>query len=116
MPGLEHGYQRGVGMIGQTVIVAVIIGKMVPVLVDAGILPPGLFSWVIILSIFTAVMTVDASRYWSFGYLAGVCIGISIALPIFIKAGILGALDLLIYGGVALGAVFLRVKIHSSDF
>ncbi|WP_224447017.1 hypothetical protein [Haloprofundus salilacus] len=103
-------------MIAQTVIVAVLIGKGVPILVEAGLLPRGLFWWVIPASIFSAVMTVDASRFWSFGYLAGVVIGIAIALPLFIRAGFLGPLDLLIYGGVAVGAVGLRVKIHSSSF
>lgn len=103
-------------MIAETVILALFIGKIVPVLVDAGLLPRGLFWWIIPASIFTAIMTVDASRYWSFGYLAGVCIGIFIALPIFLKARLLSPLDLLIYGGVAVGAVWLRVKIHSSRF
>jgi len=116
MPGFEHGYERGVGMIAETVAVALLIGKLVPILVEAGYLPSGLFWWIIPASIVSVVMTVDASRFWSFGYLAGVCIGIFIALPTFIKAGLLGPLDLLIYGGFAVGAVGLRVKIHSSSY
>lgn len=116
MPGLEHGYERGVGMIAQTVVVALLIGKLVPTLVESGYLPPGLFWWIIPASIVSVVMTVDASRYWSFGYLAGVCIGIFIALPIFIKAGLLGPFDLLLYSGLAIAAVGLRVKIHSPSF
>lgn len=116
MPGADHGLKRGVGMIAETVILAIFIGKIVPVLVDVGLLPQGLFWWVIPASIFTAVMTIDASRYWSFGYLAGVSIGIFIALPIFIEAGLLSFFDLLIYGGIAVGSILLKASIHSSSF
>ena len=59
---------------------------------------------------------VDASRYWSWGYLAGVVIGIYLAIPVFLDAGLLNVLDVLIYGGLAIGAIGLRVKIHSSGF
>lgn len=116
MPGMDHGLERGFGLIVETVVVALLISELVPLLVEQGMLPSDIFWWVIPVSIVSAVMTVDASRYWSFGYLAGVCIGIYLAIPIFLEAGLLGALDLLIYGGLALAAVGLRVKIHSSGF
>mgnify|MGYP006277260655 CR=1 FL=1 len=116
MPGAEHGFERGFGIIVETAIVAIIIGKVVPAFVDAGLLPQGLFWWIIPASIFSAIMTIDASRYWSFGYLAGVCIGIFIALPVFQGAGLLTTLDLIIYLGVAVGAIILRINIHRSGF
>ncbi len=116
MPGMDHGLNRGLSIIIETVIVAFIVGKLVPVFVEAGLLPRGLFWWIIPVSVVSAVMTVDDSRYWSYGYLAGVVIGILIALPIFIEAGLLSLLDLLIYGGLAVGAIVLRIKIHSSSF
>lgn len=116
MPGMDHGLERGFGMIVETVVVALLISELVPLLVEQGMLPSGIFWWVIPVSIVSAVMTVDASRYWSFGYLAGVCIGIYLAIPIFLEAGLLSPLDILIYGGLALTAVGLRVKIHSSGF
>lgn len=116
MPGANHGLERGLGMIAETAILAIFIGKVVPTLVDAGLLPRGLFWWVIPASIFTAVMTIDASQYWSFGYLAGVSIGIFIALPILIETGLLGFFDLLIYGGIAVGSILLKASIHSSSF
>lgn len=116
MPGFEHGSQRALRMVIETAVLAILIGKIVPALVDTGYLPRGLFWWIIPVSIITAIITVDKSRYWSFSYLAGVCIGIFIALPIFLKAGLLGPLDLLIFGGVAASTIGLRVKIHSSRF
>jgi len=116
MPGLEHGYERGVSMVVGALIVAVLVGEIVPMLVEQGYLPPGLFSGLIVLSIVGIVMTVDASRYWSFGYLAGFVIGVFLALPMLSRTEFIGPLDWLLYGGAAVGAVALRVKIHSSSF
>lgn len=116
MPGLDHGIERGIEMIVETVIVAILLSEFVPALVEQGILPIGLFWWVIPTSIVSAVMVVDDSRYWSYGYLAGVCIGLFLTIPIFLDAGLLSILDLLIYGGIAIGAIVLRIKIHSSGF
>lgn len=85
MPRIEHGLNRGLSILVETVIVAFIVGKLVPAFVEAGLLPRGLFWWIIPASIISAVTTVDDSRYWSYGYLAGVVIGIFIALPIFLR-------------------------------
>lgn len=103
-------------MVVGALIVAVIIGEEVPMLVEAGIIPSGLFSGIIVPSIVGIVMTVDASRYWSFGYLFGFVIGIFVALPTLSQTEYIGPLDWLLCGGTAVGAVALRVKIHSSDF
>lgn len=112
MPGIEHGYQRGISMVVKAIVIAVLIGELVPALVEAGLLPKGLFSGFVILSIIGVVATIDQSRYWSFGYLAGFCIGIPLALGAFLQTGFLGFFDLLLYGGVALGVLALRVSIH----
>lgn len=114
MPGSGHGLERGVGIITETAVIAIIISEVVPLLVEQGLLPRGLFWWVIPVSIVSVVLTIDASRYWSWGYLGGVVIGIFIALPIFLEAGLLSALDLVIYSGLAIGTIALRLKIHSS--
>lgn len=116
MPGLGHGWERGIKMVVGAVIGAVILGEIIPLIVDQGLIPSWLFWLVFPASISSAILIVDASRYWSFGYLAGVVLGIFFALPIFLDAGLLGPLDLLIYGGVAVGSVALRVKIHNSSF
>ena len=116
MPGIEHGYERGVKTVVGALIVGVLVGRAVPVLVEYGLLPAGLFKGLVVLSIVSVVMTIDASRYWSFGYLAGFVIGIFFALPILSQTEFIGLTDWLLYGGAAVAAVFLRVKIHSSDF
>lgn len=116
MPGVEHGYERGVSMVVGAVVIAVLTGAVVPRVVEAGLLPRGLFSGIIVLSIIGIVMTVDASRYWSFGYLAGFVIGIFFALPTLAQTDFIGLFDWILYGGAAVGAVALRIKIHSSSF
>jgi hypothetical protein len=116
VPGLEHGYERGISTVAGALIVAVLIGEVVPRLVEAGLIPPYLFSGVIVLSIISIVMTVDASRYWSFAYLAGFVIGVFFALPVLSQTDFIGPVDWLLYGGAAVGAVVLRFKIHSSSF
>lgn len=52
-------------------------------------------------------MVVDDSRYWSYGYLAGVYIGLLIAIPVFLDAGLLSVLGLMIYSGLGIGAIAL---------
>jgi len=116
MPGFEHGFQRGVNAVVTALIVGVIVGLLAPRLVEAGLLPPGLFSGLIVLSIFTAIMTVDASRYWPYAYLGGFVIGVFLALPVLSQTEFIGLTDWLLYGGTAVGAVALRLKIHSSGF
>lgn len=114
MPGIEHGYKRGLGMVVGALVVTVVVGEVVPVLVEQGIIPPGLFSGFVVLSIVGIVLTVDASRYWSFGYLAGFVIGVFVALPALSQTAFIGVSDWLLYGGAAAGAVALRLRIHTS--
>ncbi|WP_238717510.1 hypothetical protein [Natronorubrum halophilum] len=61
-------------------------------------------------------MTVDASRYWSFGYLTDFVIGIFFALPMLTQIDFIGHTDRILYGGAAVGAVTLQIKIHNSSF
>lgn len=116
MPGFENGVQRGLDVVVGTLIFGIVSGALVPALVDAGLLPAGLFQIVVVLSIFSTVMTVDKSRYWSFAYLGGFVVGVFFALPLLSHTQFIGPIDWLLYGGVAIVAVALRVKIHSSSF
>jgi FtsH-binding integral membrane protein len=116
MPGFDHGVQRGLDAVVGALIFGVVSGALVPTLVDAGLLPPGLFTGFVVLSIFSTVMTVDASRYWSFAYLGGFVVGVFFALPLLSQTQFIGPMDWILYGGTAVGAVALRVKIHSSSF
>lgn len=116
MPGVEHGLDRGVSMVVSALVGAVLIGEVVPRLVETGLLPRGLFTGFIVISIVSIVITIDASRYWSFGYLAGFVIGVFLALPMLSQTDFIGFTDWILYGAAAVGAVALRVKIHSSSF
>lgn len=115
MPGIEHGIERGIGVVVEAVVVAVILGEVVPRLVEAGLLPPGLFSGIVVLSIVGIILTVDASRYCSYGYLAGFVIGAFWALPVLSQTEFLGITHWILYGGAAVGAIILRIKIHNSS-
>lgn len=103
-------------MIVGAAIGGVLIGKLVPVLVEQGLLPPGLFWWVIPFSIVSVILVIDASRFWSWGYLVGVLIGLFMFIPAFLDAGLIGSFDILLYAGLTIGAIALRVRIHSSDY
>lgn len=116
MPGIEHGYQRGISMVVGALIVAVLIGEVVPRLVKSGVISPGVFSGLIVISIASLIMTVDASRFWSFGYLAGFVIGVFLALPLLSQTDFIGIFDWILYGGTAVATLALRIKIHSSSF
>jgi len=74
-------------MFVETVMVVISIGKIALILVEQEMLPTGLFWWIIHVSIFTVIVTVDDSRYWSFGYLAGVAVVFSSRCPSFWKRG-----------------------------
>lgn len=76
MPGADHGFQLGVTSLVGALIVSVVVGGVIPEFVDTGLLPPGIFSGLVVISILTAFMTVDASRYWSYAYLAGFACGV----------------------------------------
>ena len=43
MPGIDHGLERGFAMIVETVVVALIISELVPLLAEQGVYPAGVF-------------------------------------------------------------------------
>ena len=109
MPSAEHGFERGVARIVEAVVVAAIYSAFV----EAGFVPKIYFTLFNMASIVALVFLIDKSRYWSFGYLAGWILGIIISLNALLQTEFLGWFDLLIYGATMVGAVYLRVKIHS---
>lgn len=113
MPDFKHGLQRGASTIVTAFIVSLLTKSVVLELVEADVLPKGLFSGIIVLSIVSVVMTIDKSRYWSFRYLAGFPIGIFLTLPLLDQTTFIGHTDWILYSVAAIGAIALRVKIHS---
>lgn len=109
MPGADYGLERGVAMVLEAGVVAVIFSE----LVNQGLIP---YSWFIlfnVVSIAGLVLLVDGSRYWSFGYLFGWVGGIMLSLSTLAQTELIGFFDLVVYGATAVAAVYLRVKIHS---
>ena len=60
MPDMDHGLERGFGMIVETVIVALLISELVPLPVEQSIPPSGIFWWVIPVS--TALLKSHSSN------------------------------------------------------
>lgn len=114
MPGIERGFERGLSVVVEAVVVSIILGKLVPVLVEAGLLPKYVFSLFMMASIFATVMMIGNAKYWSFGYLAGVCLAIPFGLGAFLQTGILGLSDYLLLGLTLVGSIALKVKIHAT--
>jgi len=108
MPGPEHGFERGLGMIIEAVVIAAIWASFI----ETGLVPRWIFVLFNIASIVGLVFFIDKTRYWSFGYLIGWIGGLLLGLDVLIQTEVLGLLDLLIYGGVLVGAIWIRVKIH----
>ncbi|WP_159903642.1 hypothetical protein [Salinirussus salinus] len=109
MPKFPDGLERGFGMIIEAVIVAAIFSAFI----ESGLIPKWVFVAFNIVSIVALVFLIDKSRYWSFGYLAGYVIGVVFSLSTLMSTEFLGILDVILYLGVAFGAVYLRVRIHT---
>lgn len=108
MPKIEHGFQRSVGMILEVVVVA----AMFSALVKLGLVPKFYFTLFNIISIIGLVFLIDKSRYWSFGYLAGWILGMFFSMRTLLQTKFLGFFDLILYCATAIGAIYLRFKIH----
>lgn len=101
--------ERGLGM----VIEAVIVAALWAAFIQGGLLPRWLFVFFNVFSIIGLVFLIDKTRYWSFGYLAGWVVGLLISLDVLIQTGFLSLFDFILYGPVAGGAIWLRVRIHT---
>jgi len=101
--------ERAFGMVVEAGVVALVFSSFV----EQGLLPHSLFVLYNVASIVGLVFLIDKSRYWSFGYLFGWVAGIFMSLGTLVQTDLLGLLDLLIYSGTTVAAVYLRVKIHS---
>lgn len=113
MPGFGNGVNRGVGMVVEALIVGILLGKVVPTLVEAGLLPKYMFTLFMVASIISTVAVVGNALYWSFGYLAGVCIAIPLAIDMLWQTGFLGPLDLVLYSVVIVGSMAVKVRAHT---
>lgn len=113
MPSIGDGIDRGLNKILGAFFSGIILGAFGPVLVDAGLFPAGLISALVVLSIFSAVMTIDSSQYWAFPYLAGFGISTIFMLSVLSQTHLIGIFDWLLYGGTVLVATALRVRKHT---
>ena len=108
MLGLEHGIERGFAMVVEAAVVAVVFSAFV----KAGLVPRFYFFLFNAASIAGLVFLIDKTRYWSWGYLLGWLLGLSLSLGTLIQTEMLTILDLLLYAVIAAGALYVRTKIH----
>lgn len=112
MPGFRHGAKRGMVLILLAFLVAVFVVRVIPENIAMGTLPPWTFAVAGAAAVFSLGLTVKASKYWSYAYLGGFVIGVGATLFILMHTKFIGIRELLLYGGAAVAAVGLRVKIH----
>jgi hypothetical protein len=112
MPGFRHGATRGILLIGTAFLATILVTYGLPLVGAADRVPdwagPALGAAVIL----SLALTLKASKYWSYAYLGGFIGGVGLALFVALRTPVLGLRSLLLYGGAAVAAVVLRVKIH----
>lgn len=113
MPGFRHGAKRGVLLVVTAFLVAVGVTYLLPRMTSTVSVPQWVFPAVGVAVIVSMGLTLKASKYWSYAYLAGFIIGVGVPLVVLLQTRFLGLRALLLYGGAAVGAVALRVKIHA---
>lgn len=112
MPGFRHGAKRGILLILSAFLVAVGVSYVLPRVVSMDTIPAWVFPAVGVAVILSMGLTLKASKYWSYGYLGGFIVGIGLTLLVLLQTRFLGLRALALYGGAAVVAVALRVKIH----
>lgn len=108
MPGFEHGYKRAVSeIIGGIVTSAMLNAFILTEVIDS--------SWVLyfkLLNMFGLITLILAMPYWGTIYLLGWLIG----LFILSKSGLVGFLDFVIYFGIPLMILFIRLIKKFEEF
>ena len=110
MLSAEHGFERGIKMIVETAILAIILGYLIPAFVEAGLFPKYMWTMLIHVALFSSVIWIKDSRSWSVGYLFGVVFGILLGLILFAESPLITSFDIILYVVVGLGAVLLKFK------
>lgn len=94
-------------------LVAVGVTFLLPRVVSMDAIPPWVFPAVTVAVILSMGLTLKASKYWSYAYLGGFIVGVGLTLLVLLQTRFLGLRALVLYGGAAVAAVALRVKIHA---
>lgn len=108
MPRFEHGVERAVGMVVEAIVVAVLFSAFI----EAGLIPKIYFTLFNLVSIVGLILLIEKAKYWGFGYLAGWILGLVFSLSTLIQTEFLGLFDLLLYGAVAAGTIYVKIKVR----
>lgn len=112
MPGIRHGAKRGAVLVLGGFLLAIVGSLLAPVARESGLVPWWVLPLVGVGAVVSLGLTVKISKYWSYRYLGGFVLGIAITLPLVLQTAFLGLREVVLYGGAALAAVFLRAKLH----
>ena len=107
MPGFEDGYQRAVSVIG-VVITAIILNAFI----FLGLLDPSFILYFKLLNMLALIALVLTMPYWGTFYLIGWLFG----LIIMVKSGLVSILDFIIYFGIPLVILIIRVCKKADEF
>ena len=108
MPGFEHGYRRAVS----EVIIGVITAAILNAFISSGLLDPSFALYFKLLNMLSLIILVIAMPYWGTIYLMGWLFG----LIIMAKSGLVGILDFIIYFGIPLTILIIRLCKKANEF
>jgi len=112
MPGFRHGARRGLVLVGGAFLAALFVARVLPLVAADRPTPDWLVPALGVAVVVSLGLTLKASKYWSYAYLGGFVLSVGLALAVLLQAPFIGAREVLLYGGAAVGAVLLRVTIH----
>lgn len=112
MPGFRHGAKRGLVIVTVGLVVAVLSAVLLPVVVEAGVVPAWVAPVAGGLAVAMMLLRVKASKYWSYRYMAGFAIGLALPLPFLLQTSFVGLRELLLYGGAAVAVVAFKLWIR----
>ena len=108
MPDSGDGFERAFGMVIEAIVVAVLFSAFV----EAGLIPKIYFTLFNLISIVGLILLIEKAKYWGFGYLAGWILGLVFSLGTLIQTEFIGLFDLFLYGAVAAGTIYVKIKVR----
>lgn len=106
MPGFEHGYERAI----TEIVIGVFLSIVLNAFIQSGLLDPSWLLYFKILNMLSSIILIMAMPYWGTTYLIGWLFG----LYVMWQAGLVGILDLVIYFGIPLLFLIMRIA-HTLD-
>ena len=105
MPDLEHGYKRAISEIISGIVTTIIINTIINISIQEELLDASWLLYFKLLNMFTLIALIIAMPYWGTTYLVGWLLG----LIIMAQAGLVNIFDFIIYFGIPLIILIIRI-------